>query len=186
MLVYVGTFQLRELNWKSAKTLGTTFNKAEFHSFSPFATDEMGRIMERRWRLEMDHGRVKRPRGLNMALLKMSSVAGPTAGNWRAVLQTNYQDCLSGVSRKIKRDLSTNVVLRDTVRSLTLDGGGSWDVDPDSLTAEESQLLNMGILLLASSTQVRFTSILILRDCIDIVFPKLGMDSVTNDYIEER
>ena len=77
-------------------------------------------------------------------------------------------------------------MLRDTVRSLTLDGGGSWDVDPDSLTAEESQLLNMGILLLASSTQVRFTSILILRDCIDIVFPKLGMDSVTNDYIEER
>ncbi|KAF8430224.1 hypothetical protein EV426DRAFT_580528 [Tirmania nivea] len=42
----------------------------------------------------------------------------------------------------------------------------------------------MGILLLASSTQVRFTSILILRVCIDIVFPKLGMNSLPNDYID--
>ena len=55
--------------------------------------------------------------------------------------------------------------------------GGFWDVDPDSLTPE-------GILLLASSTQVRFTSILILRVCIDIAFPKLGMDSLPNDYID--
>ena len=75
-------------------------------------------------------------------------------------------------------------MLRDTVRSLTLHAGGSWEADPDSLTPEVSQLLNMGILLLASSTQVRFTSILILRVCIDIEFPKLRMDSLPNDYID--
>ncbi|RPB22392.1 hypothetical protein L211DRAFT_850696 [Terfezia boudieri ATCC MYA-4762] len=154
----------------------------------------MGRIMvefQRRWQLEMDLdvqlAIMKESSGHAasfMALLKMSSVARPTAGNWRAVVQTNYQDYLNGVSRKIKRDLSTNVVLRDTVRSLTLHAGGSWAIDPDSLTPEESQLLNMGILLLASSTQVKFTSILILRVCIDIVFPKLGMDSLPNDYID--
>jgi len=40
-----------------------------------------------------------------MALLKMSSVARPTAGNWRAVVQMN------GVSRKIKRDLSCFEIL---------------------------------------------------------------------------
>ena len=83
-------------------------------------------------------------------------------------------------------DLSTNFVLRDTVCSLTLHTGGSWDVDPNSLTPEESQLLNMGILLLASSPQVRFTSILILRVCIDIAFPKLGMDSLPNGEWAER
>ena len=90
--VGVGTFQLRELNWKSTKTLESPFNKAEFHSFSRFTTNEMGRIMEefqRRWRFEMDLdvqlAIMKESSGHAasfMALLKMSSVARPTAGNW--------------------------------------------------------------------------------------------------------
>ncbi|KAF8476013.1 hypothetical protein BDZ91DRAFT_788658 [Kalaharituber pfeilii] len=178
--VGAGTFKITELDWDSTNELDSPFNKVGFFCLKPLSLKEMGAIFEeyrKSWKvtvpedLQLDiMGESGGHAASFMALLKLFHDYRPTKEAWRRVLELQYLEFMNGVSKKIRKDLAHPVV-RQLVRKMISWGEESWSIDLKQLDSTEYYLLNVGVFVLVGN-KVKFTSALILRACIEVIFPK--------------
>jgi ATPase domain predominantly from Archaea len=207
--VGVGTFLLKSLDWKSILNRDGQpslvrlpgFNKASFHHLPPLSEEEMGKILRRyerdfSRRISEDlKARIKSDSGGHaaslMALLKLHNECRPTLENWNVTLEQQYRRYMNGVRFKIEEDLTDKPDLCRLVRVLLGYGCEKWQEDIDKVINQQRRgraaklgtLLDMGILSVFDLDSIGFTSKLIHRACIDIVFPR-RMIRLRRDEIE--
>ncbi|KAF9987559.1 hypothetical protein BGZ65_003112 [Modicella reniformis] len=182
--VAVGTFKLRQL-LDCDDLLEAPFNKAEFESMPPFDLREMGRLFD----LYKEHCR---PHGISqqiqdkivqesrghpasfMFLLKLALLHRPDERNWTCLLQRNIDPLLDWNETKLMTDLKLmNTEQKARVRDLTKNQLDGWEFIPDDFNRDLLNIgvLNIGVLDFCKQT-VRFTSGIILRICINAVWPQ--------------
>ncbi|KAF9367523.1 hypothetical protein CPB97_005659, partial [Podila verticillata] len=178
--VAVGTFKLKELLLDNG-TMESPFNKAVFAGMPPFDLREMGRLFD----LYKEHcdsvgisrqiqDRIVRESGGHpasfMVLLKLVLQHQPNEGNWTSLLQENIGLLLNGTQTKLRTNLkSMNAEQKARVRDLTKNQMEDWELIPDDFNR---YLLNIGVLDSRNDRTARFTSGIILRICIDALWPQ--------------
>ena len=86
-------------------------------------------------------------------------------------------------SQKLKLVLKTmSVYERAYVRELTTNAANPWEAKLDKLTAIDKHLLTIGITILVGQDTIRFTSCILLRLCIDTLWPR-PTDRLSIDYL---
>ncbi len=184
--VAVGTFILVDL-LKDDGELISPFNKAAFKLMDLFDSREMGEIFKE-YQLNFNEAGV--PSSLTaeiirescghpasfMILLKLYHDFRPTVNQWRIRLQESLAEYMNGTHIKMKHIVNRmhgdeKKHLRDLTEYMT----DHWDMDLNDLTAlddTDKKLLNFGILNIMGTNSVGFTSCIILRICIENLFPK--------------
>ncbi|KAK3806979.1 MAG: hypothetical protein J3Q66DRAFT_392674 [Benniella sp.] len=193
--VGAGTFQLRDLLDDDGFD---SFNKAAFAQMAPFDLMEMGKLF-RLYKQHCDpHGispeiqaRIAHESGGHpasfMVLLKLTLQRRPDTNNWANVLDNNIRDLLNGTHLKLEKELKAlPLEQKALVRELTKNQLDVWGLDPQAYFIRD--LLNVGlldssgILNSAGKTNVRFTSGIILRICINVVWPR-PMDRLSSNEV---
>ncbi|CAG8558046.1 2329_t:CDS:1 [Scutellospora calospora] len=107
-----------------------------------------------------------------MILLRLFSDNLPTIGQWKKALHENLSKYINGTHITLKNEIDNmNTHERKYIRSLTEYMADRWEIDLNNLTDLDKKLLDIGILYLVDSNSVAFTSYIILRVCIDALFP---------------
>ncbi|KAF9368854.1 hypothetical protein CPB97_004197, partial [Podila verticillata] len=178
--VCVGTFKLTEL-LNDDETMESPFNKAAFVRMPPFEIKEMGRLFD----MYKEHCH---PAGISqqiqrnvmlesgghpasfMILLKLVLQYRPNMGNWAGLLQENIGRLMNGSQTKIKNILmSMTIEEKAQVRDLTKNQMDYWEFVSSDLNR---YLVNIGIIDTHDEKTARFTSGIILRVCIDALWPQ--------------
>ena len=183
--VAVGTFILVDL-LKDDEELISPFNKASFKLMDLFDSREMGEIFKE-YQLNFNEAGV--PSSLTaeiirescghpasfMILLKLYHDFRPTVNQWRIRLQESLAEYMNGTHIKMKHVVNRmNGDEKKHLRGLTEYMADHWDMDLSDLTALDDidkKLLNFGILNIMGTNSVGFTSCIILRICIENLFP---------------
>lgn len=186
--VAVGTFKLKDLMLPGKQEMGSPFNKADFIPMSPFNTTEMATLFE----LYKEHFD---PNGISpdiqfeimiesrghpasfMLLLKLAMQHRPDKMNWASVLEKNIRGLLKGTHTALKKALNEMTTAQQArVRILIRNHLKPWRSTADDDFIRD--LLNIGVLDSSGvpdssqETDIQFTSGVILRHCIDTLFPK--------------
>ncbi|GJJ70719.1 hypothetical protein EMPS_03069 [Entomortierella parvispora] len=178
--VAVGTFKLMELLLADGK-MESPFNKAVFAGMPPFDLREMGRLFDL-YKMHCDTDGITRqiqdkvvhesgghPASF-MVLLKLILQHHPDENSWASLLQANIGSLLNGTQTKLRTNLkSMNTEQQSHVRDLTKNQLEDWEFTPDDFNR---YLLDIGVLDSSNDRTVRFTSGIILRICIDAVWPQ--------------
>lgn len=197
--VGVGTFELKELEWRSETEdkAPSPFNKAVFRKMPPFTGREMHElfdIFEKRFDENIPQevkGEIIRESGghaasFNVILLLQLILKPKSVGKFSHLLERRYKVFMNGMKYKVEDELRDRPDLRDLVRSLSGKFTDTWTVNLRTLSESWKRLFNVGILSVVGLNQavgddkeaskddldeVRFTSNIIYRVCIDNVFP---------------
>ena len=180
--VAVGTFQVQKLNWSDVgrSIQRSPFNRALFYNFPSFSFEEMGQLFQ----LYSEKLHTSAPTAiLNnivtessghpasfMALLKFYDECKPDVSNWPFMFENHWREYLNGIQHKIRRSINEDQNLREELTHLTRYGMHPWEVDYSSLTRVTEDLHNIGVLCRYDSSYTRFTSTLIYRSCVDIIY----------------
>jgi len=179
--VGVGTFRLKELFDADETTMESPFNKAIFASMPPFSLEEMNRLFE----LYQEHcdtagisprirDNIVRESGGHpasfMILLKLTLQFRPIETNWSRLLKENVDHLLNGTQKKLRTHLqSMDTEQKVRVRDLTKKQLNDWEFTSDDFNRV---LLNIGVIYTSDERTARFTSGIILRICIDTLWPR--------------
>ncbi|KAF9369452.1 hypothetical protein CPC16_004499 [Podila verticillata] len=178
--VCVGTFKLTKLLYYDG-TMESPFNKAAFARMPPFDVQEMGRLFDMYKEncnpagiSQPIQGKVIHESGGHpasfMILLKLVLLHQPNMGNWAGLLQENIGRLMNGSQTKIRIFLeSLTIKEKALVRDLTKYQMNCWEFVSSDLNR---YLLNVGILDSSDEKNARFTSGIILRACIDALWPR--------------
>lgn len=105
-----------------------------------------------------------------MILLKLVLLHQPNMGNWAGLLQENIGRLMNGSQTKIRIFLeSLTIEEKAQVRDLTKNQMNCWEFVSNDLNR---YLLNVGIVDSSDEKTARFTSGIILRACIDALWPR--------------
>ncbi|RUP52100.1 hypothetical protein BC936DRAFT_141392 [Jimgerdemannia flammicorona] len=180
--VGVGSFKLLEL-LNSQNSLDSSFNKATFRRMPFFTSAEMGKLFDL-YKEQCDpeglfqyiQGKVMHEsRGHPasfMILLKLALQYRPTGVSWPYILKEKLCLYMGGTHIKIKQTLELmNLEDKGHIRDLTKNQMDSWNLDAGQYSILDQNLLNFGILV-PDENRVMFTSGIILRLCIDTVWPR--------------
>ena len=184
--IAVGTYCIVDLLTSDGSTFVSPFNKAKFLPMPLFEYHEMGEIFELYKRhinpegipLDVKTKIVQESNGYPdsfMLLLKLFDEHRPDSTSWGTVLQQHLEGYLNGTHTKIKKWLQKlKVQVRNQVRELTTNAADPWDVNLDDLDPNsiDKKLLDIGVIVPTTTTSVRFTSYVILRVCINVLWPK--------------
>ncbi|KAF9162373.1 hypothetical protein BGX20_001743 [Mortierella sp. AD010] len=177
--VIMGTFKRME-PLLDDEPIESLFNMANFAKMPPFDLREMGRLFD----LYKEHCHPDLSRQIQariayesgghpasfMALLKLTLWHHPDESNYATMLQTNIRSLLEETQTKLKTDLkSMNTEQKARVCDLTKNQMNDWEFIPDDF---DRYLLNIGILDSHNDKTVRFTSVVILHICIDVLQPQ--------------
>ncbi|KAL1915048.1 uncharacterized protein VTP21DRAFT_7753 [Calcarisporiella thermophila] len=185
--VAVGTFQLTHLR-EGSGALDTPMDKVLFRPMPLFSVAEMGQLFYLyKWRcnpegisVDIEEKIVHESRGHPasfMTLLKLHQHFHPTPSSWGRVLQQNFREYMIGTLSKIEHHLARlSEEERAYVRELPAHHMKPWKLDEDHPNPVEELLLNIGVLtpVEVKPSWVQFTNGLLLRNCIDAVWPKLS------------
>jgi AAA domain len=200
--VGVGTFKLRDLNWRQSSEFrnhldaASPFNRVHMHGLEPLSTLQVSQVLqthEEAFRVQVPldiQAQIIAEAGGHAAslnpLLLFHFYNRPTVAQWPIVLQTRFEVYMNGVTNKISKDLA-DPDLRDLVQDISVHKNKPFYLDLNRLKPPERRLLNAGILLPDTTSTVRFTSHLIYRVCLNAVFPRrhiqLGDDNAVKDPI---
>ncbi|CAB4389128.1 unnamed protein product [Rhizophagus irregularis] len=202
--VAVGTFKLVDLKKSdSDEELISPFNKALFKQMPMFSIQEMGQLFDQ-YQSDFDRDGVLPDLRVQiikescghpasfMVLLKLYYDLRPTVKQWAKFLQENLEKYMNGTHIKLKYEIETmDDNEKEYVRELTENMTDRWDMALNDLTTLEDidkKLLNIGILYIMDSNLVGFTSCIILRVCINALFPtpskRLSRDEVPRDPVD--
>jgi hypothetical protein len=104
-----------------------------------------------------------------MALLRFVRVEHPRHDNWDVILEAKVASHMNGFRLKIKAEVDKREDVRNALRSLLVHKDKPWGIDLDRPSDVENRLLNVGIIVQAGLSTVRFTSSLSFRACLDAV-----------------
>jgi hypothetical protein len=180
--IAVGTFRLTDLTQDDGNTIDSPFNKAGFYRLPPFDFKEMGELFKLYKRFcnpcgltpeiqgRIVHESKGHPASFNV-LLKLALQYEPNEYNWTQLLQDNIGKFLNGTQNKTKEFLkSMNSDDRAQVRGFTGNQMNEWPLIDDELNRS---LFNIGVLTPNEERMtVRFTSGIILRVCIETLWPR--------------
>lgn len=183
--VCAGTFKLIELHDNNG-SLDLPFNKAEILEMPFFTLEEMGKLFNL-YKQQCD------PVGLSryiqnkivdessghtasfMILLKLAFQRQPDDHNRAYMLEKNLTDYMNGTHVKVKQTLDgMSAEEKAYVRDLTKNQMNTWKIDPGQYHQFHDlikYLLNIGVLV-STKEMVRFTSGILLRVCINSVWPR--------------
>jgi hypothetical protein len=182
--VAVGTFILVDLMKNDGEFIAP-FNKAKFEKMPLFSIEEMDKLFES-YQFSMNYDGVQPDLRVEivkescghpasfMILLKLYHDYFPNILQWGKVLQANFSQYMNSIYITLQNEISKmSINEKRYIRSLTEYMSDCWKMDLSDLTAIndlDKKLLNIGILYPIDSNFVRFTSCIILRICIDILF----------------
>ncbi|KAL1914189.1 uncharacterized protein VTP21DRAFT_9688 [Calcarisporiella thermophila] len=196
--IAAGTFKLVDLMLPGENYLESPFNKAHFLRIPFFTTEDMGKLFQ--WYKERCNGmgvsdRVQakiisessgHPASF-MILLRLFDECRPTSETWSLVLQKQLQKYMNGTHIKIKQAIEAKSKSeREYIRELTNNQGYPWRINLCSPSIIDKELLDIGILVTTGERdEVCFTSSIILRVCMEVVWPKpISPKIEVNDPIE--
>ncbi|KAG0003899.1 hypothetical protein BGZ80_005724, partial [Entomortierella chlamydospora] len=177
--VIVGTFKRTDLLLDDGP-MESLFNKANFARMPPFDPREMSRLFDlykehcysdisRQIQVKIAHESGGHPTSF-MALPKLTLWHHPDESSYASMLQKNIRPLLEETQTKLKMNLkSMNTEQNARVRDLTNNQMNDWEFIPDDF---DRYLLNVGILDSHNDRTVRFTSVIILHICIDVLRPQ--------------
>jgi hypothetical protein len=106
-----------------------------------------------------------------MILLKLYDEVRPEPTSWTLALQKNLWIYMNGTHRKVKLQLQTmSIDEKSYVRELTTNAASPWDANLDETI--NKFLLAVGITLRVGQSSIRFTSCIMLRLCVDTLWPR--------------
>ncbi|GBB99633.1 hypothetical protein RclHR1_03590008 [Rhizophagus clarus] len=187
--VAVGTFLLFDL---LTCDLGSPFNKATFKQMPAFDNLEMSKLFF------SYKNEIPNPKGLTVPLDLQRKIMKESCGHpasfmillkifddenkestplsldkWEIVLEEKLDSYLNGTYIKLRSELmNMNSNEKQYVCKLTTHMGDEWFMNLIELDDLNKKLLNIGILTHIAHNNVRFTSYIILRKCIETVWPQ--------------
>lgn len=186
----VGTFQLKSLEW-SVEIDGSIspFNKVIFRKMPPFTGAEMHKIFDKfeasfdeyvpqAVREEMIRESGGHAASFNVLLRMQLFHKTQSARRFARVLEERYKTEMNGMKYRVQEALEENADLRSLVRSLSGKFTSTWTMNLRHLSPTWKQAFNVGILSVVGYDsdydldEVRFTSNIIYRVCIDNAFPR--------------
>lgn len=183
--VVVGTFLLVDL-LRSDGDLGSPFNKVTFKQMPAFDNLEMSElflsyeneISDFAVPLDLQRKIMEESCGHPasfMILLKIFDDENKPllSDQWDIVLNEKLDNYLNGTYIKLRHELiNMKGEEKKYIRELTTHMGDEWSMDFIELDDLNKKLLNIGILTRTEHNNVRFTSYIILRKCIETVWPQ--------------
>ncbi|KAF9208402.1 hypothetical protein BGZ49_008890 [Haplosporangium sp. Z 27] len=177
----VGTFQLMELLNDDGRVENSPFNKATFIRMPPFDLKEMGTLFTR-YKTTINPDGIIPPLQTEivnessghpasfMMLLTIADTYNPDSFNWSKIYADNMDSVMNGTHRKIM-DVLKKLTSKEKaeVRGFIANGMKPWRQTFDDLIRH---LLGIGILVTHGADDLRFTSGIIYRVCIEALFPK--------------
>ena len=190
--IAAGTFKLIDLMDNTTynppmenESLESPFNRAKFCRIPFFNVQEMGKIFDLYndkvdpdpvpldIKLNIIHESCGHPASFMILLKIYNDIRPVTLLDWKVVMKQNLIEYTNGTHKKIKKYLiSMNDDKKQCVRSLTNNGIDTWMADLGLLNHLEKDLLNFGILVTLNEQSIRFTSCVILRVCIESLWPR--------------
>lgn len=190
--VAAGTFKLIDLMDNTTysppmenESFESPFNKAKFCRIPFFNVQEMSKIFDLYndkvdpdpvpfdIKLNIIHESCGHPASFMILLKLYNDIRPATLLDWRVVMKQGLIEYTNGTHKQIKKYLiSMSDDQKQHVRSLTNNGIDTWTADLNLLDHLDKDLLNFGILVSLNEQSIRFTSCVILRICIENLWPR--------------
>ncbi|KAF9435262.1 hypothetical protein BGZ76_006599, partial [Entomortierella beljakovae] len=177
----VGTFKLMELLNDEGQVNNSPFNKAIFYQMPFFTNNEMCTLFTKYKTIINPSGVIDslqteimtessgHPASF-MMLLNIADTYTPNLLNWSEVYDANIGSLLNGTHHKVMDALKKlTSEEKGEVRAFIAKGMESWSQTFDNLIRH---LLGIGILVPHGGADIRFTSGIIYRVCIEALYPK--------------